>query len=178
MAPRIHKKLRYLQPCIDISCDKEGNHTHILCTTPVRSGKTGSSKLSKYACATCYLFAPDVLRFDNTYSWVNAKKIFYTVDTLKPSSLDEINAHSFVTSLWWRCGDHFKVITCRTLNLRFYADLFSKWNTQIASEEFVALPRTTHTYVACGVAKTLNEYSVNLNKSKVSFHFQAWIYIV
>ena len=40
----------------------------------------------------------DVLRFDNTYSWVNSKKIYYTLEVIEPSGLEDIHAEIFVTS--------------------------------------------------------------------------------
>ena len=33
----------------------------------------------------CFPFLTDVVRFDNSYSWVNAKKVLYSLEVLAPT---------------------------------------------------------------------------------------------
>ena len=35
----------------------------------------------------CLCFSPDVLRFDNTYSWTRSKEVFYTSELLPPDTI-------------------------------------------------------------------------------------------
>lgn len=33
-----------------------------------------------------FFFLPDVLRFDNSYSWARSKKVFYIIEVLEPDT--------------------------------------------------------------------------------------------
>lgn len=39
----------------------------------------------------CYTFFPDVLKFDNSYSWTRSKEVFYAVKVLSPNVSPELH---------------------------------------------------------------------------------------
>lgn len=46
------------------------------------------------------IFAPDVVYFDNSYSWVNAKKLSYLIEVLLPEVDGKVLQETDSTSFW------------------------------------------------------------------------------